>query len=260
MKPDTIVPGVANPQAWNRYSYALNNPTRYNDPSGNKPCWATSKYSCNLSGKDVKKLDTSSEESDRKFISDLLNSGKCDPNTSKLCVDPDYGLCVPKLGCTGYSGSDADEFKRNFKRNVRGLPGDPDALILGISGSGSAPGVYETAGAEDLLMINDSWDDWDYSTFNFSGHGSSVGFGGNAAVYTGFVYNLDKSEDYSGFTNSAGLTFSRGKLGLTIGYFWVGTNPFGKGTTKGVFVGYAPGVEASIWAANTYYEKIIPSP
>lgn len=32
--PDTVIPGVYNPMAWNRYSYVLNNPLRYLDPSG----------------------------------------------------------------------------------------------------------------------------------------------------------------------------------------------------------------------------------
>jgi RHS repeat-associated protein len=31
---DSIVPGAGNPQAFNRYSYALSNPLRYTDPSG----------------------------------------------------------------------------------------------------------------------------------------------------------------------------------------------------------------------------------
>jgi len=31
---DTIVPGAGNPQAWNRYSYTVNNPLKYTDPSG----------------------------------------------------------------------------------------------------------------------------------------------------------------------------------------------------------------------------------
>ena len=32
--PDTLVPDPANPQAFNRYSYSLNNPIRYTDPTG----------------------------------------------------------------------------------------------------------------------------------------------------------------------------------------------------------------------------------
>jgi RHS repeat-associated protein len=34
ISPDTIVPNPANPQKFNRYAYAYNNPVRYNDPSG----------------------------------------------------------------------------------------------------------------------------------------------------------------------------------------------------------------------------------
>jgi RHS repeat-associated protein len=38
LQPDTLIPDTQNPQAWNRYAYALNNPIRYNDPSGHKIC------------------------------------------------------------------------------------------------------------------------------------------------------------------------------------------------------------------------------
>ena len=34
IQPDTVVPQPGNPQALNRYSYTLNNPVRYTDPSG----------------------------------------------------------------------------------------------------------------------------------------------------------------------------------------------------------------------------------
>jgi RHS repeat-associated protein len=34
LQPDSIIPDQANPQSWNRFSYANNNPVNYNDPSG----------------------------------------------------------------------------------------------------------------------------------------------------------------------------------------------------------------------------------
>jgi len=36
VSPDTIVPAVANPQTWNRYSYVVNNPLKYKDPTGHR--------------------------------------------------------------------------------------------------------------------------------------------------------------------------------------------------------------------------------
>jgi RHS repeat-associated protein len=44
LSPDTVVPGAGNPQAFNRYSYVLNNPLMYIDPSGHNPC--RSDYLC----------------------------------------------------------------------------------------------------------------------------------------------------------------------------------------------------------------------
>jgi hypothetical protein len=37
-QPDTLIPDPNNPQAWNRYSYGLNNPISFNDPDGHAPC------------------------------------------------------------------------------------------------------------------------------------------------------------------------------------------------------------------------------
>jgi RHS repeat-associated protein len=51
---DTIVPSPANPQALNRYSYVLNNPLKYNDPTGQWPSWG-----------DIKEI-----------VSNVINTGK----------------------------------------------------------------------------------------------------------------------------------------------------------------------------------------
>jgi len=33
-----VIPDLSNPQSWNHFSYTLNNPVRYNDPSGHLSC------------------------------------------------------------------------------------------------------------------------------------------------------------------------------------------------------------------------------
>ena len=44
---DTIVPGYANPQALNRYSYTFNSPLNYIDPNGHDPWWCDSSSDSN---------------------------------------------------------------------------------------------------------------------------------------------------------------------------------------------------------------------
>src|SRR5262245_10663102 len=39
LQPDTIIPNPANPQSGNRFSYTLNRPVNWNDPSGHISEW-----------------------------------------------------------------------------------------------------------------------------------------------------------------------------------------------------------------------------
>ncbi|OQA22086.1 MAG: Peptidase family M23 [Chloroflexi bacterium ADurb.Bin360] len=41
LQADTVIPDPANPQSFNRYSYVLNSPLKYTDPSGHKACLDT---------------------------------------------------------------------------------------------------------------------------------------------------------------------------------------------------------------------------
>ena len=47
-QPDTIVPDPYNPQDWNRYSYARNNPLQYTDPSGHSADCAVGSHGCSV--------------------------------------------------------------------------------------------------------------------------------------------------------------------------------------------------------------------
>jgi RHS repeat-associated protein len=70
VQPDSLVSDPANSQSFNRYSYVNNSPLNYNDPTGHKPCWATKKYTCNLTADDIEDLLQSDEGTD--FLNNLL--------------------------------------------------------------------------------------------------------------------------------------------------------------------------------------------
>ena len=55
-QPDTVIPELYNPQSLNRYSYGLNNPSRYTDPSGHKACVINKDGKCDESEAKLDKL------------------------------------------------------------------------------------------------------------------------------------------------------------------------------------------------------------
>jgi RHS repeat-associated protein len=72
-QPDTIIPGAGNPQNFNRYSYVINNPLRYTDPTGHflDP-------GCGCDG------DPTTPSPDPYTPPPVLNNG-CDPSVNPGC-------------------------------------------------------------------------------------------------------------------------------------------------------------------------------
>jgi len=67
---DTVISDPMNPQAFNRYSYCLNNPLKYTDPLG---------HEVDIEGKDVKKIYQDTQEYDYNTWqqdSDVLSSAE----------------------------------------------------------------------------------------------------------------------------------------------------------------------------------------
>ena len=83
-QPDSIVPDPYNPQDWNRYSYARNNPLRYTDPTGHRVDDGCSTAGCSLSqyqkDQDAQKLALLEKESHQR---------KCRNGNKNYCVQMD---------------------------------------------------------------------------------------------------------------------------------------------------------------------------
>jgi len=90
--------------------------------------------------------------------------------------------------------------------------------------------------------------------FVYAGPGTGVGAGGNLAVYTGAVYNLDTLNDYAGHVTTIGGTVSVGNVGVTVSQF--GTLSGDSDLPYGTIYGWAPGARFSIGGTSTIYRRI----
>jgi hypothetical protein len=110
-QPDTIIPEAGNPQAWNRYAYAFNNPILYNDPSGHCPfciavavilfftvfnCTADSTYHETSPEEDAVSALTwglvsfGAEPLDWLYTAAQCASGNCDPTAFAIAAMPGF--------------------------------------------------------------------------------------------------------------------------------------------------------------------------
>ncbi len=109
LQPDSIVPDYTNPQSLNRYSYVLNNPLAYTDPTGH----------CGFSANDARS-------------NNLL--GLCGPGTNRS-----YGISLP-THASGWPGNTYSE-----QHGGRGIL-DRVRIALGDFGAGTLPVAGEVCG------------------------------------------------------------------------------------------------------------------
>jgi len=99
---DTIVPGYANPQSLNRYSYVLNNPLRYTDPTGHKYCDDHDGGTCT-------RLSNSIEDTARKYRVRFGGNwkGHVHEQLAVLAAIEDVGVAFASTRENGESASEA---------------------------------------------------------------------------------------------------------------------------------------------------------
>jgi RHS repeat-associated protein len=95
-QPDTIVSDPYNPQDWNRYAYARNNPVKYTDPSGHRPiegCGDDGTRACYASGDEI--LDNLARDANFRAETDR---NKCKAGNENYCSGWANGIVRPISG------------------------------------------------------------------------------------------------------------------------------------------------------------------
>jgi RHS repeat-associated protein len=146
---DTIVPGAGNPMARDRYAYVNNSPLNYNDPSGHMLC--SPHRPCEPTTDPDPDPAPQIEPNNEPVIPTPEQGNNCDSNTSNTCFDPDLGVCIPGVGCSGYSDGWYEWYSKNFIYDdlggILGVIGNVDDLVK-LWTSGVTPfsfGVFDYA-------------------------------------------------------------------------------------------------------------------
>ncbi len=192
IQPDTIVPEPGNPQALNRYSYTLNNPVKFTDPSGH----CIVQYSGDV----------------------RMNEGPY--GTSGLCPHTETPLVEGQHAIEQYHELLAAQERRNstFERPIAeiiagALVPEEGTASFGVAGTLGA-GIYGTV---SLAFIHI---DADGNAVFFSPSLEAGGVAGGTAQGTVFLMftGAENVEQLSGWYVNAG---AGGGLGPAAGYEWI---------------------------------------
>ena len=206
VQPDTIVPNPANPQSWNRYSYVMNNPIMYSDPSGHS--WEDcnkkmNSYQCRIHRRQVHRLMA---EWERNAIQESFNIDNGSEGTSTVLITPPTNSgyeCTPIHPCIGPweipSDWDLDPFH-------------PDYHSLVVSVYSFTVELTEDRYGQKYIAVGGTANIKSFYPFSVAvvegsiGSASDQNIPGNASTYeflTGPSVNLS-----GGFLGGGGITFS----------------------------------------------------
>ena len=149
------------------------------------------------------------------------------------------------------------------------MPWDPtqtepryEAALYGASSTVRArafgPIGFSMAIGVEVLVNHESGEVTSFLYYSGNANAKSVGASGNAAVYVGGVNNLNGSNyNYRGVSRTASASAAAGPLGLTTGYTYnLNDNPFDPKGVWSEYVGWAPGMGASVGVSDANYIPI----
>ncbi|MDJ0757038.1 MAG: polymorphic toxin-type HINT domain-containing protein [Ardenticatenaceae bacterium] len=124
---DTIVPDPTNPQSYNRYSYVLNSPLNFTDPSGHRPAACSFEGEC---GVPIGLIDFDGVKTNGQIAADLFNWYVADPI-----------MALVEVGQAAFSGQMKEDFQSNPIK--AGMQYGPPVLGLtaGMMGIKGPPGM-----------------------------------------------------------------------------------------------------------------------